>query len=185
MSLPVVEALDVAEEHGSELASGHGSPVAVDMGLYAMRCVVSSTFRVVLPVRHHGRTNRTAQHPDHSQGLSSRQGLLRRAIGERHGDPAALVGNWRVGVDQARWLHPRVSYPLPLPSNSGRLAMRCRTLEDLEIIALHHQLQVLRRQVVRPTLSDDRRTLLGEIAAAFARLGRTGWLVTPDTLLRW
>jgi hypothetical protein len=27
--------------------------------------------------------------------------------------------------------------------------------------------------------------LLGEIAAAFARLGRTGWLVTPDTLLRW
>ena len=30
VSLPVVEALDVVEEHGPELASGHGFPIAVD-----------------------------------------------------------------------------------------------------------------------------------------------------------
>ena len=48
-----------------------------------------------------------------------------------------------------------------------------------------HQLAVLRRQVDRPELTDADGSLLGAIAAALARPSRAGWLVTPDTLLRW
>ena len=66
-----------------------------------------------------------------------------------------------------------------------RLAVRSRRSKDLEIIVLRHQLGVLRRQVDRPELTDADRTLLGAIAAALARPSRAGWLVTPDTLLRW
>ena len=50
---------------------------------------------------------------------------------------------------------------------------------------LRHQLGVLRRQVDRPELTDGDRSLLGAIAAALPRPSRAGWLVTPDTLLRW
>ena len=66
-----------------------------------------------------------------------------------------------------------------------RLAVRSRRSKDLEIIVLRHQLGVLRRQVDRPDLTDADRSLLGAIAAALARPSRAGWLVTPDTLLRW
>jgi hypothetical protein len=44
---------------------------------------------------------------------------------------------------------------------------------------------VLRRQDDRPQVNHNDRTLLGAIAAALPRPPRTGWLVTPDTLLRW
>ena len=44
---------------------------------------------------------------------------------------------------------------------------------------------MLRRQIDRPTLNDADRALLGAIAAALPRARRAGWLVTPDTLLRW
>ena len=66
-----------------------------------------------------------------------------------------------------------------------RLAVRSRRSKDLEIIVLRHQLGVLRRQVDRPDLTDADRSLLAAIAAALARPSRAGWLVTPDTLLRW
>ena len=66
-----------------------------------------------------------------------------------------------------------------------RLAVRSRRSKDLEIIVLRHQLGVLRRQVDRPEFTDADRTLLGAIAAALPRRSRAGWLVTPDTLLRW
>ncbi|MCP3938383.1 MAG: transposase [Actinomycetia bacterium] len=67
----------------------------------------------------------------------------------------------------------------------ARLAVRSGRSKDLEIIVLRHQLTVLRRQVDRPALNDDDRNLLGAIAAALPRPLRSGWLVTPDTLLRW
>lgn len=67
----------------------------------------------------------------------------------------------------------------------ARLAVRSGRSKDLEIIVLRHQLGVLRRQVDRPNLDDDDRSLLGAIAAALPRRLRQGWLVTPDTLLRW
>ena len=67
----------------------------------------------------------------------------------------------------------------------ARLAFRSGRSKDLEIIVLRHQLAVLRRQIDRPALNDSDRTLLGAIAAALPQPRRTGWLVTPDTLLRW
>ena len=66
----------------------------------------------------------------------------------------------------------------------ARLTVRSERSRDLEIIVLRHQLAVLRRQIDRPELTDADRSLLGAIAAALARPSRTGWLVTPDTLLR-
>ena len=63
--------------------------------------------------------------------------------------------------------------------------MRSGRSKDLEIIVLGHQLGVLRRQVDRPEITDADRSLLGAIAAALPRPSRAGWLVTPDTLLRW
>lgn len=65
------------------------------------------------------------------------------------------------------------------------LAVRSGRSKDLEIIVLRHQLMVLRRQVDRPALDDDDQTLLGAIAAALPRRLRDGWIVTPETLLRW
>jgi putative transposase len=50
---------------------------------------------------------------------------------------------------------------------------------------LRHQLMVLRRQDDRPQLDNGDRALLGAIAQALPRPRRAGWLVTPDTLLRW
>ncbi|MGZ0217515.1 MAG: transposase [Acidimicrobiales bacterium] len=67
----------------------------------------------------------------------------------------------------------------------ARLAFRSGRSKDLEIIVLRHQLAVLRRQIGRPKITDHDRILLGAIAAALPRPRRTGWLVTPDTLLRW
>ncbi len=67
----------------------------------------------------------------------------------------------------------------------ARLVVRSGRSKDLEIIVLRHQLQVLRRQIDRPVITDDDRTLLGAIAAALPRQLRRGWIVTPETLLRW
>ncbi len=67
----------------------------------------------------------------------------------------------------------------------ARLVVRSGRSRDLEIIVLRHQLTVLRRQIDRPTLTDGDRSVLGAIAQALPRPRRAGWLVTPDTLLRW
>jgi len=65
------------------------------------------------------------------------------------------------------------------------LAVRSGRAKDLEIIVLRHQLAVLARNVERPHVTDDDRSLLAAIAHALPRSARAGWLVTPDTLLRW
>ena len=67
----------------------------------------------------------------------------------------------------------------------ARLAVRSGRSKDLEIIVLRHQLAVLHRQNNRPALAEEDRALLGAIAAALPRPQRAGWLVTPETLLRW
>jgi hypothetical protein len=67
----------------------------------------------------------------------------------------------------------------------ARLAVRSGRAKDLEIIVLRHQLAVLNRNVDRPAVTDDDRSLLAAVAYALPRRTRTGWLVTPDTLLRW
>ena len=93
-----------------------------------------------------------------------------------------------MGVDQGKrgrclWVVSRVLYCLI--AALARFAVRSRRSKDLEIIVLRHQLTVLRRQSDRPALNNNDRTLLGAIAAALPRAQRAGWLVTPDTLLRW
>jgi len=65
------------------------------------------------------------------------------------------------------------------------LLIRSSRDKDLEIVVLRHQLTVLRRQIDRPTLTEADRSLLGAIASVLPRTRRAGWLVTPDTLLRW
>ena len=67
----------------------------------------------------------------------------------------------------------------------ARLAVRSGRSKDLEIIVLRHQVAVLGRRDARPVITDDDRSLLGAIAQALPRRRRTGWLVSPDTLLRW
>ena len=67
----------------------------------------------------------------------------------------------------------------------ARLAVRSGRSRDLEIIVLRHQMTVLRREVKRPAVTDGDRSLLAVIAQALPRPRRAGWLVTPDTLLRW
>ena len=67
----------------------------------------------------------------------------------------------------------------------ARLAVRSGCSKDLEIIVLRHQIAVLHRQNNRPALADEDRALLGAVAAALSRPQRAGWLVTPETLLRW
>jgi len=70
-------------------------------------------------------------------------------------------------------------------TSMARLAARSGRSKDLEIIVLRHQLAVLGRNEARPVITNDDRSLLGAIAQALPRPRRTGWLVTPDTLLRW
>ena len=62
----------------------------------------------------------------------------------------------------------------------ARLAVRSGRAKDLEIIVLRHQLAVLGRNVDRPQVTDDDRSLLASVAEALPRPTRTGWLVTPD-----
>ena len=54
------------------------------------------------------------------------------------------------------------------------LAVRAGRAKELEIIVLRRQLTVLQRQIDRPDLSDNDRTLLGAIAAALPHPRRAG-----------
>ena len=92
---------------------------------------------------------------------------------------------WVLTRADASILVSRVSHPLRFLAALSRLAVRSGRSKDLEIIVLRHQLQVLRRQVDRPAVNGDDRTLMGALAAALPRQLRDGWIVTPETLLRW
>ena len=65
------------------------------------------------------------------------------------------------------------------------LVARSGRSKDLEIVVLRHQVAVLNRQVARPVLTDGDRSVLAAIAKALPRVRRAGWIVTPETLLRW
>ena len=62
---------------------------------------------------------------------------------------------------------------------------RSTAAKDIELIVLRHQLEVLRRQVERPRLYATDRALLAAAARLLPRERRNGFLVTPQTLLRW
>jgi hypothetical protein len=59
-------------------------------------------------------------------------------------------------------------------SQLAGLAVRSGRWKDLQIIVLRHENAVLRRQIARPVLTDDDRTMLGAIAACGARISGRG-----------
>jgi putative transposase len=66
-----------------------------------------------------------------------------------------------------------------------RLAVWTGRAKDLEIIVLRHQLAVLQRNTKPLKPNDHDRSFLAAIARALPTAQRQGWLITPDTLLRW
>ena len=58
-------------------------------------------------------------------------------------------------------------------------------VKDVELLVLRHELEILRRQIVRPELRTVDRALLAAAACRLPRSSRGVLLVTPRTLLRW
>src|SRR6266581_4249721 len=58
-------------------------------------------------------------------------------------------------------------------------------VKDVELLVLRHELEILRRQVVRPELRMADRALLAAAACHLPRSSRGVLLVAPRTLLRW
>src|SRR5437773_7028589 len=58
-------------------------------------------------------------------------------------------------------------------------------VKDVELLVLRHELEILRRQVVRPELRMVDRAVLAAAACHLPRSSRSVLLVTPRTLLRW
>ncbi|HEV7933440.1 MAG TPA: helix-turn-helix domain-containing protein [Actinomadura sp.] len=65
------------------------------------------------------------------------------------------------------------------------LLARSQASKDVEILALRHQLSVLRRQVASPRPSSADRALLSALARLLPRRRRLHLFVRPRTLLRW
>jgi len=65
------------------------------------------------------------------------------------------------------------------------LLARSQASKDVEILALRHQLAVLRRQVATPQPSWADRAILSALARLLPRHRRHHLFVTPRTLLRW
>jgi putative transposase len=65
------------------------------------------------------------------------------------------------------------------------LLARSAASKDAELLVLHQEVAVLRRQNPRPKLDWADRAILAALTRLLPRHVRTGRLVTPDTLLRW
>src|SRR3954447_23574745 len=76
---------------------------------------------------------------------------------------------------------------LALRTLLGALVRSRRGLDvkDIELLVLRHELEILRRQVVRPKLRLVDRALLAAAAPYLSRSSRSALLVTPRTVLRW
>jgi hypothetical protein len=62
---------------------------------------------------------------------------------------------------------------------------RGRDVKDVELMVLRRELEVLRRQVGRPTFRPADRALLAAAACHLPRSSRAALPVSPRTLLRW
>jgi putative transposase len=63
------------------------------------------------------------------------------------------------------------------------LLLRSEASKAAEILALRHQVSVLRRQVARPSWAD--RALLSALARLLSKTRRRPLFITPGPLLRW
>jgi putative transposase len=57
--------------------------------------------------------------------------------------------------------------------------------KELEILALRHELSILRRQVRRPRFAQRDRLVLAALSRLLSRRSWSAFSVTPETLLRW
>jgi putative transposase len=62
---------------------------------------------------------------------------------------------------------------------------RSELAKDVELLVLHLELVVLRRQHPRPRLNPTDRALFAALVRLLPRARRGGLVVTPQTLLRW
>jgi putative transposase len=69
----------------------------------------------------------------------------------------------------------------------GWLALLARSsaAKDAELLMLHHEVAVLRRQVARPRVNWADRAVLAGLAPLLPRPSCRGLFVRPETLLRW
>jgi len=65
------------------------------------------------------------------------------------------------------------------------LFARGERAKEVEILVLRHELQVLRRQVVRPRVRSADRALLAGLSHVLPRVRQRSFLVQSATLLRW
>jgi hypothetical protein len=87
---------------------------------------------------------------------------------------------------EATWVLSKLAY-LTLCRSIQLLALLADgdAAKELEILALRHQLAVLRRQTPRPTLEPADRALLAAISRVLPRSRWSCFLVRTETLLRW
>jgi len=87
-------------------------------------------------------------------------------------------------------IHCAVATVLPRPVehvHSPAAATDERQGQDIEILALRHQLSILQRQISKPRLTTADRAFLAALLRRLPRirLRRLHLIVSPDTLLRW
>jgi putative transposase len=81
-----------------------------------------------------------------------------------------------------------VVLPLPHPRSFLQFLVllgRGHQAKEIEILALRHQVAILRRRVNRPDLNDGDRVLLAALSRLLPRASWNALFVTPATLLRW
>ena len=142
----------------------------------ASSSAMRSSFSVSLVTEPTGTPTSTAQAAKRSSTAARRPAISAGGV-------PVVPGNSRVGADQGgcppTWFAMfRILYRFL--ASLARLAVSSGRSKDLEIIVLRHQLNVLRRQVDRPAVTDDVRTLLAAIAAALPRRIQ-GELAASDT----
>ena len=65
------------------------------------------------------------------------------------------------------------------------LCFRSSDAKEIEILVLRHEVEILRRQQLRPRLQPKDRALLAALSRLLPRPRWSAFVVTPGTLLRW